>query len=100
MYDDIQPSYMTEAFPKARKQHKCCECGRIIEPGEHYQRISGVWDGRPGRFKTCTECWGVAARFRHYVEYNIDRIPAFGELFEVMKIEGVTKETLPCIPRP
>ena len=94
--DAIMPSCMTEAFPKARKQHKCCECGRFIQPGETYQRLSGIWDHEPARFKTCAECRDLRARFMHFIEYEY--YPPFGELFECMKEDGIAKESLPCVP--
>lgn len=36
--------FYCEKFVKARKPHKCCETGRMIQPGEMYWRISGKWD--------------------------------------------------------
>lgn len=52
----MMPSCFKEIYRVARKQHKCCECGGIIEPLDVYQYISGVWDGQPDSFKTCTPC--------------------------------------------
>ena len=42
--------------PVARKAHICCECERQIEVGEQYQKVSGIWDGEPETYKTCSEC--------------------------------------------
>jgi len=96
--DAIAPSCLSETWPKARKAHKCCECGRTIQPGEKYMCISGIWDGRPSRFKTCTECANLGARFRCHVEYEYN--PSFCCLFEYMDEEGVTKEDLLSIVLP
>jgi hypothetical protein len=42
---------------KARKDHKCCECRRIIKAGETYEYFSGLWrDSGFGDFKTCSHC--------------------------------------------
>jgi hypothetical protein len=46
---------------KARKEHKCCECGKIIKIGEDYHYFFGIWEdydcGRfVGEYKTCLEC--------------------------------------------
>lgn len=41
---------------RARKAHRCCECGRTIGAGEVYEHASGVWDGGPDAFKTCGRC--------------------------------------------
>lgn len=74
---------MPEAFNsvtrKARKNHKCCECGCTIESGEKYQYSSGIWDGKPDSFKQCLNCNEImllAARLDDYEP------PAFRELRE------------------
>jgi hypothetical protein len=41
---------------KARKEHKCTECGSVIKKGEEYEYISGMWDGTWDFFKTCQDC--------------------------------------------
>lgn len=57
---------MPECFiirtPKARKEHRCCECRGMILVGESYQRASGIWDGEPMRFKTCCDCAELRAK--------------------------------------
>jgi len=50
------PECCSTVTPVARKRHRCCECRGEIRPGEKYERISGVWDGEPMRFKTCLDC--------------------------------------------
>lgn len=58
--DDFDmPSICREEFPTARKEHKCCECGRIIRKGEKYQLIEGKWEGVFDRFKTCMQCQAI-----------------------------------------
>jgi len=54
---------------RARKQHRCCECPAPIEPGEIHSVISGIWDGCPGRFRTCAPCLEV----RDQLERDIGR---------------------------
>ncbi len=44
---------------KARKEHKCCECGEIIKSGENYQYASGLYDGNWDHHKTCLFCVAV-----------------------------------------
>jgi len=42
---------------RARKPHKCTECGRTIRPGEIYERATGKYsDGGIWHVKTCTSC--------------------------------------------
>jgi len=94
--DAVVSDCITFHTPKARKEHKCCECHRTIKPGEHYQRVTGVWDHDPNTFKTCTECADLASRFRRFIEYAYN--PPFGYLFEEMKESEVTKEQLLALP--
>ena len=49
------PKCYTETFPKARKEHRCCECGGRIVIGEIYHLFKGIWD-EPGTYKTCIDC--------------------------------------------
>ncbi len=42
-------------MPRARKRHWCCECRGNIQPGEVYERFSGIWED-PDTFKTCADC--------------------------------------------
>ena len=48
---------------KARKPHKCLECGRIIEPGEIYIYGSGIFDHAPFNHATCADCQSVIKEF-------------------------------------
>jgi hypothetical protein len=50
------PSISEELHPKARVEHRCCECGRIIKKGEVYQKIKGCWDDEWQTYKTCLQC--------------------------------------------
>lgn len=50
------PSVYKECEVEARKAHTCCECKRIIQAGETYQYVFGVWDGVASSFHTCEKC--------------------------------------------
>lgn len=41
---------------KARKQHKCDECSRVIRPGESYFRFAGTWEGDFWSTRFCATC--------------------------------------------
>lgn len=56
---DVGPSVYDGRTVVARKEHKCTECGRTINPGEEYEYVFGVWDGAAQTFKTCEECEGL-----------------------------------------
>ena len=61
------PEFLSIDTRKARTQHKCCECGHVIEPGEKYEHVAGKWDGWLGTFDTC----GMCAELREAVaDYN------------------------------
>lgn len=73
----VDPDLYRVLHPRARKRHKCCECGRKIQKGEQYQLVEGLWDGDSWcRFKTCAECEDM--RQGAWRDYQ-DGIP-FGDL--------------------
>lgn len=41
---------------RARKSHKCDECGRAISPGETYEVFRGLYDGQWEAGATCAHC--------------------------------------------
>ncbi len=58
-YDgDDGPEWLSETRHVARKEHRCCECGRVIQPRERYERATGLWDRKEGlqTYKTCPHC--------------------------------------------
>ncbi len=54
--DDDGPALFKEDMVKAKKQHKCCECCKPINPGDVYEYAFGVWGGDAGSFHTCEKC--------------------------------------------
>ena len=69
---------MYEREPRrARKEHQCCECLKVIRPGASYVISSGLWDGQWAEFKQCAAC---AERFDQLVAD--DQEPIFGEVAE------------------
>src|SRR5690606_34021390 len=89
MVDDCEQSIVhTTTDRKARRQHKCCECGRAIEPGEHYRVVSGISsEHEPFRYKVCGHCavaqdWlsdncggFVYTMLREDIEEHVDEYP-------------------------
>lgn len=73
-----QPSAYSEQRRRARKAHRCCECGREIAAGEVYEYISGIWDTRPASFKRCLMCAEVSDLACQCAD--ADWLPAFGQL--------------------
>jgi hypothetical protein len=60
---------------KARKSHKCYECGELIAMGTRYFKESGKWDGEFGSFETCLICAEIRTAF------TCDGVICFGELW-------------------
>jgi len=58
--DADRPEFVERNEYTARKQHRCCECGRKIEPGTRYIRYSGKWDGEFMTYKRCESCDDLA----------------------------------------
>ena len=57
MADDADRStLLRELHPRARKAHRCGECGRTIEPGEKYTLSKTLFEGRVEGYKTCDHC--------------------------------------------
>ena len=41
---------------RARKEHRCGDCGRVIQPGETYRVSKGLSDSYFMEFKECQQC--------------------------------------------
>jgi hypothetical protein len=59
--DYDRPDFYVQDQRRARREHKCGECGRTIAKGEFYVRSSGKWDGLCNSFKHCEHCAVLAA---------------------------------------
>ena len=66
------PDFFTRSMPTAHNEHKCGECGRVINPGEKYEYVSGKWDGDWEVYKTCADCLSI--RDTLFCNYGIGRI--------------------------
>lgn len=70
-----------ETRPKARKEYRCYECGRIIKPGEVYTRIKVVCGGDFYTFKTCAQCAEIGDKYT--ASYDFGRLwESLEECFE------------------
>ena len=79
------PSAYWETYPKARKEHTCCECLSVIAKGEKYQLFEGVWDGEFSRYRTCLICADVRDTVQS--EREPDEGIQFGCLWEETGVE-------------
>lgn len=65
---DYDPATIyTATTPKARKEHRCDECGCKISIGQKYENVFGLWEGYASTFKTCEGCYDL----RVWVTNNI-----------------------------
>lgn len=64
------PIFSSRTTPRARKQHRCDECGAAIYPGETYECFSAMWPDSCGyveTFHTCVRC----VELRRFIENSI-----------------------------
>ena len=52
-----------EAKPKARKAHRCNECGRDIQPGEQYRYFAGIHTENGSMVHKCCSHCEVASKW-------------------------------------
>ena len=65
---------------KARKTHRCCECGREIGVGESHEYVSAKSDGGFYTNRTCAECAEIREAF-------VCGTWIYGELWESIREE-------------
>lgn len=57
---DEYAAYVTKAWPRARKQHTCCACHDVIEPGYLYHHTKvGMRGEPPEEYKHCARCYAI-----------------------------------------
>lgn len=57
-------SFYSATTVTARKEHKCGDCGRKIEPGTQYERTAGAAYGDFWTWKNCLHCKAYRAVVR------------------------------------
>jgi hypothetical protein len=80
MTDCSVPEIYKMDTPTARKSHRCCECGVVINPGEKYVVCSGVWDGEFSSYKQHAICKEACVWIRD--EFQDGECFEFGGLME------------------
>jgi hypothetical protein len=82
---DYEPSDVwTMDKVRARKPWACCECRGRILPGEHYTRVSSLYDGRWSKYRRCGDCMVIAC--------DLQRLPTDGEFCFCDLWEGMVAE--------
>lgn len=59
------PDFYSSSKPRARKKHKCTECGRAIYPGEQYLLETGVSDKKFAEITRESACRFIVADAGH-----------------------------------
>lgn len=83
------PEFYSVSWPKAKKEHACCECGSKILIGEKYCRVNAKWEGVVATEKQHLECEEACRYYRDFINHEC---LSFGELFEY-KCEIPPKES-------
>ena len=91
-YDCEPVVCLTHGVRKAKKTHKCRDCGRDINKGETYNYTKYLFDGKWFNDKACSDCQSAIDRFFPHGGYR--------ELWmeiaeEVSSVEGEIPES--CI---
>lgn len=73
----------SEHYPRARKDHRCMECGGAIACGEVYWKRSYVFEGTAATEKVCRYC--TALENSNQIETSDGCKPAFGTVVETLK---------------
>lgn len=92
--DHGQPTWIRVAkVKKARRPHRCPECGARIPAGAPYEYVSGVWEGYFSDFHTCALC----KELRDWATISVPCFCwAYGELLS--DVREMVGETAPDVP--
>ena len=63
-YIDLEPCEVWQtSLYRARKEHRCDTCSRIIRPGLRYMRVFAVFEGQASTDRSCLPCWRAGGIF-------------------------------------
>lgn len=65
-------SFWNSVKRKARKEHRCIYCSKIIKKGEEYSRESGTFEGDFQDYCLCLRCLWLIENFARDEEYLSD----------------------------
>lgn len=65
---DADPvEFLDITTPRARKEHKCCECRGAISVRATYYRVSYKFEGKFGTDRVCEACWEAMQEFDYHI---------------------------------
>lgn len=71
---------------KARKEHRCHMCGKLILKGEEYNNGSGRWDGFFCGTDLCLVCKAASDKYELFYEYN-----PLPNIYDIIRIHHLIK---------
>jgi hypothetical protein len=74
--------FYSETFPRAAKEHKCCECGKVIPKGSKHLYARGKYEGDFWTERQCMYCRDFCMEIRDKVNEGVC-LP-FGMLHECL----------------
>jgi hypothetical protein len=60
---DSYSEFFRSRWQKARKEHRCIECGHVITKGENYENVAGKCEGEFWSDTTCERCADLRQAF-------------------------------------
>jgi hypothetical protein len=93
--------FYTAKIVKARRPHRCIECHQEIVPGEQYELVKGMWDGRIDTISTCSICLEVRKAFfctwMHGCMWEDFGSWAEEDDFELSALNGLSRQAIDMI---
>jgi hypothetical protein len=85
---DCYPEFFNTRWPKAGKDHECCECGETIRRGEIHEYAVGKQDGDWFAYRTCITCYRIRRDYGECAAFGMLRY----ELWQCLGFDYVTGE--------
>lgn len=61
---DLEPCEVwNESIQRAKKEHTCACCGRIVKSGHRYAKVFMVFEGQATTERSCLPCWRAGGVF-------------------------------------
>lgn len=80
---------------RARKEHRCCECGDPISVGDLHEHVRGLCDGAWGSWRTCARCLNVRTDYFGNWTFGLMR-EDFQAEHGFDYVDGIPADFAPC----
>ena len=93
--DNVAPEFHFLTTPKARKIHKCNECGCNIKIGEIYEKVNGKWEGIINTMKTCPDCIAIREKLAEMPCYCLTYTMVLDDMYDFLnEMDGARKVSM------